>query len=53
MQRVYQASNPHFPKFDFELESEQVECLINLTQKIMAKHAVQLHFVTSVCGRSV
>ena len=30
-----------FSKFDFELESEQVECLSNVTQKVMAKHAVQ------------
>ena len=48
MQRVYQASNPHFPKIDFELKSEQVECHSNVTQKVMAKHAVQYHFVTSV-----
>ena len=27
VQRVNQASNPHFPKYDFDLKLEQVECL--------------------------
>ena len=30
VQRVYQSLNLIFPKFDFELKSEQVECLSNL-----------------------
>ena len=30
VQQVYQSLKPDFPKFDFELKLEKVECLSNL-----------------------